>query len=184
MPRTLQLLTVLLLLAGCQTATLSELDYNPRQDFSGWSLWQWAEPDIEFSGSTSNNELDADRLRLIINDELLQWGYLNNPNPDFLIRARLEREVRSERIYYRHSDYYDPWGRRHWNGYYGPGWIDSHEVNYPIISLQLDILDAHTGKLAWRAQQQWPARQHNSPLQREQELRKAAQKLLKNFPPH
>lgn len=185
MHRILQLVTALLLLTGCQTATLSELDYNPKQDFSGWTLWQWADPDIQFTQGSTPSELDADRLRLIIDEELLQWGYLHNNQPDFLIRARLGREIHSERVYYRHSGYYDPWRRhRYWSQHYESGWLDSQVVSYPVASLQLDMLDAHTGKLAWRAQQQWPIRQQQSPIQREQALRKAVQQLLKSFPPN
>lgn len=180
MYRILHLALTLVLLTGCQTASLSELDYNTRLDFSSWQHWQWASPGIELTGPNPASELDADRLHDIISNELLQWGYLQTGKPDFLVRARLGREQHTERVYYRHGSHYwnDPWSR-----YRGPGWIESREVHYQVLILHLELLDARTGKLAWRASEQWPASHSQKPAQREAELRKAASKLLRQFPP-
>ncbi len=180
MHRILQLVAVLFLLTGCQSASLNELDYNTRLDFSGWSSWHWAQPDIEFFNPAQSSELDADRLHDAIAEELLQWGYLQRPEqPDFLVRARLGREDRTERIYYHHgSSWHDPW-RRH----YGPGWVESRDVQYQVVTLQLQLLDAKTGKLAWQASEAWPLNRSQSPQQRDASLRQAASKLLRQFPP-
>lgn len=181
MRRLVQYLLLTLLLAGCQAASLTELDYNTEQDFSLWQSWQWAEPAIEFSSPAQVSDLDAERIRDVVGEQLLQWGFLpTTDHPDFLVRAWLGQEDRIERIYVQRGGYWgDPWGR-YWGG---PGWIEPQDMRYRAFTLQLDILDAKTGKLAWRASDQWPATNSTRPDKRDAEIRKAARRILKNFPP-
>lgn len=183
MQRLLQFLLITLLLAGCQTAALTELDYDTRQDFSLWQTWQWAEPAVEFYSREQASDLDQARIRDVVGEQLLQWGFLPaDQQPDFLVRAWLGQEDRVERIYVQRGGYWgDPWGR-YWGG---PGWVEPQDIRYRVFTLQLDILDAQTGKLAWRASDQWPATNSSTrPQKRDTEIRKATRRILKNFPPH
>lgn len=180
MLRTFSYLLAGLLLAGCQTAApLAELDYNTQQDFSHWHSWQWADPAVEFYSPEQTSDLDASRIRDVVGEQLTQWGYLPKDKPDFLVRAWLGQEERVERVYMQRGGY---WGPYYWGG---PGWLDSHNVRYRVFTLRLDFLDAKTGKLAWRASDQWPATSSTTkPEQRNEEIRKAARRLLQSFPPH
>ena len=180
MQRILYYLLVTFLLVGCQNAALTELDYNTQQDFSRWQSWQWAEPAINFYTPVQISDLDSERIRNVVAEQFLQWGFLPSDKPDFLIRAWVGQEERVDRVYTQHGGYWgDPWGR--WGG---PGWVDAQDVRYRVFTLQLDILDATTGKLAWRASEQWPATSSAThPQKRDAEFRRAARRLLQNFPP-
>ena len=182
MRRFVQFLLLTLMLTGCQTAALTELDYTTQQDFSLWQSWQWAEPAVEFYSREQSSDLDAERIREVVGEQLLQWGYLPTDNqPDFLVRAWLGLEDRVDRVYVQRGGYWgDPWGR-YWGG---PGWIEPQDMHYRVFTLQLDLLNAQTGKLAWRAREQWPATSSvTRPDKRDAEIRKAARRILKNFPP-
>lgn len=181
MQRILLILFTLLLFSGCQSASRVQLDYNTQLDFSHWHGWQWAEPAVEFASPSQYSDLDSDRIRDVVSEQLLQKGLLPSDTPDFLVRAWLEQQERIERVpIQRGGFWHDPWGR-YWST---SGWIEVEELRYRVFVLQLDLLDAATGKLAWRASEQWPASASaNNPQKREAELRKVARKLLLHFPP-
>ena len=180
MQRILHFLLLTLLLTGCQTAALTELDYDTRQDFSLWQSWQWADPDVEFLARTQTSDLDRQRVREVVGEQLMQWGYLSSEQPDFLVRARIGQEERTQQIYVHRPGYWgDPWGP-----YWGGGWVETREMRIRVFILQLDILDAGNGQLVWRASEQWPTSSSATrPRKREEEIRKAARRLLQNFPP-
>lgn len=182
MQRFLQFLLLSILLTGCQSAALSELDYDTSQDFSLWQSWHWANPAVEFYSREQASDLDQQRIQDVVGEQLLQWGYIpNEQHPDFLVRAWLGQEDRIERIYVQRGGYWgDPWGR-YWGG---PGWVEPQDIRYRAFTLQLDILDAKSQKLVWRASDQWAATRSNvRPQKRDAEIRKAALRLLKRFPP-
>lgn len=182
MQRFLQFLLLSILLTGCQSAALSELDYDTSQDFSLWQSWHWANPAVEFYSREQASDLDQQRIQDVVGEQLLQWGYIpNEQHPDFLVRAWLGQEDRIERIYVQRGGYWgDPWGR-YWGG---PGWVEPQDIRYRAFTLQLDILDAKSQKLVWRASDQWAATRSNvRPQKRDAEIRKAARRLLKRFPP-
>lgn len=184
MQRFLQFLLLSILLTGCQSAALSELDYDTRQDFSLWQSWQWAEPAVEFYSPEQSSDLDRERVQDVVGEQLLQWGYIPvDQQPDFLVRAWLGQEDRIERIYVQRGGFWgDPWGRYRYPG--DPGWIEPQDIRYRAFTLQLDILDAKSGKLVWRASDQWAATSSNvRPQKRDAAIRKAVRRLLKRFPP-
>lgn len=184
MHRILHSLILTLLLAGCQNIPLEELDFDRQKDFSRWHSWQWSDPDISFATSAMESDLDRERIRQAISEQLQQRGLKPSAQPDFKVRAWLSLENRVEE-HRSHAGFYGGYWGNPWGYYYAaPVWTENQNLNHRVFILQLDFLDAQTGKLAWRASEKWSASGSiTRPQKRAAEIHKTVMRLLEHFPP-
>ena len=172
-------LASLLTLSACQSTHLAELDYQPGHNFTQVQSWQWAQPAIQFEPDTpaQNSDLDAQRVRQAIAEQLSQQGLCHSDNASIAVRAWLISESQQQRVDIQNSDY--------WGGAWGPRIrTESYEVTQQIQKLQIDILDSSTQTLLWRASDSWILPQQRiSPAVRDAKLRAQVQHILQHFPP-
>lgn len=173
------LLASILALSACQNQALVELDYQPEQNYQAFQSWQWAEPDIEFRPAAEqlHSDLDADRIRDAVSQQLLQQGLTQAKDAPLLVRAWLISEQKQQQTQVMHNDY--------WGGFWGPSMhVERFDTSYNLQTLQIDLLDSLNQKLVWRGSDSWvlPASRTN-PAERDATLRKHTQRILQNFPP-
>ncbi len=174
------LLLSLLALSACQSNTLIELDYLPGRDYHAVQTWQWAEPAVQFvpNSAAHKSDLDAQRLRNAINEQLAQQGLKNSATPQLQVRAWLITEDHQQRTQIMQSDY--------WGGIWGPSMrAETYDTTYTTQKLQIDILDASSQQLIWRGSDNWiQPQQRTSPTARDIKLREHVYKILQHFPPN
>lgn len=174
------LLISMLVLSACQSNRLAELDYQPERNYQSLQSWQWAEPAVQFvpDSDQHKSDLDAERVRNAISQQLIQQGLQRSDNAQLLVRAWLITEEQQQRTQVMQSDY--------WGGIWGPSLrAESYDTTYTTQKLQIDLLDASNQQLIWRGSDSWilPP-QRISPNAREIKLRQQVQHILINFPPH
>lgn len=175
--RSLLLISVLAL-SACQNRTLVELDYLPDHNYQALQSWQWAEPAVEFlpKSAETRSDLDAERVRTAISQQLTQQGLLHSKHAPMLVRAWLITEPQQQHTQVMRSDY--------WGGFWGPSMhVETYDINYTTQKLQIDMLDSSTQKLIWRGSDSWvlPARR-TSPQVRDAKIREYVQRILQHFP--
>lgn len=174
------LLISVLALSACQNQALVELDYQPEQNFQALQSWQWAEPAVEFLPKSAEvrSDLDAERVRNAISQQLLQQGFQQSNEAPLQVRAWLITEQQQQRSQVMQNDY--------WGSAWGPSLrVENYDITYTTQKLQIDMLDSRTQKLIWRGSDSWvlPA-QRTNPQVREAKIRAYVQRILQHFPPH
>ena len=124
-------LTSLLTLSACQSTHLTELDYQPGHNFTQVQSWQWAQPAIQFEPDTpaQNSDLDAQRVRQAITEQLHQQGLRHSDNASIAVRAWLISESQQQRVDIQNSDY--------WGGVYSRRCVaDSSQLICSLLQAQ------------------------------------------------
>ena len=174
------LLISLLALSACQTNNLAELDYQLGRDYQAAQSWQWAEPAVKFVPDSGDNksDLDAQRVRNAISEQLTQQGFQQSTTAPLQVRAWLITDNKQQRTQVMQNDY--------WGGVWGPSLrVESYDTTYSIQKLQIDILDSSTQQLIWRGSDNWTLPQRRiSPQARDAKLRQQVQHILQHFPPY
>lgn len=173
------LLVSILALSACQNQALVELDYQPNYNYSALQGWQWAEPSINFvpTCAEASNDLDAERVRRAIAEQLRQQGLQQSDHAALQVRAWLITEQQQQNTQAIQGGY--------WTGLWGPTVrIENYDVTYTTQKLQIDLLDSSTQTLIWRGSDSWilPARRI-SPHIRDAKIREYTQRILQHFPP-
>lgn len=173
------ILISVLALSACQSNRLVELDYQPERNYHSLQSWQWAEPAIQFvpDSDAHKSDLDAERVRNAIGEQLTQQGFQHSDNAQLQVRAWLITEEHQQRTQVMQSDY--------WGGIWGPSLrAESYDTSYTTQKLQIDLLDASNQQLIWRGSDSWTLPQRRiSPIARDTKLRQQVQHVLQNFPP-
>lgn len=172
-------LSSLLALTACQSNQLAELDYRPDYDYQSLRTWQWAEPAVQFipNSAEQKSDLDAQRLRDAISQQLTQQGFQHSNNGQVLVRAWLITETQPQRTEVLQYDY--------WGGFWGPALrAETYDTTYTAQKLQIDLLTADNQQLIWRGSDSWALPQQRiSPPARDAKLREQVQHILQRFPP-
>lgn len=170
----------LLVLSACQSNRLVELDYQPGYDYQSLRTWQWAEPAVQFipNSAEQKSDLDAQRLRDAVSQQLTQQGLQHNSNAQVLVRAWLISETHQQRTQVLQHDY--------WGGIWGPSLrAETYDTSYTAQKIQIDLLSADKQQLIWRGSDSWPLPQQRiSPTERDAKLREQVQHILQRFPPN
>lgn len=169
-----------LVLSACQTNPLTELDYQSDYDFYRSQSWQWAEPAVQFlpDSASHKSDLDAERVRAAIHQQLTQRGYPYSAAAELQVRAWLITEDKQQRTQVMESDY--------WGGIWGPSLrAHSYDTSYTEQKLQVDILTTDNQQLIWRGSNTWVLpKQRTRPADRSAKLQQQVQGVLHYFPPH
>ncbi|WP_205340970.1 DUF4136 domain-containing protein [Denitrificimonas caeni] len=174
------LLVSMLTLSACQSNQLAELDYQPGRDYQGLTTWQWAEPAVQFvpDAAEQKNDLDSQRLRQAISQQMLQQGFTESKNAPLQVRAWLITDRQQQRTEVLQSDY--------WGPMWGPSLrAETYEITIDLQKLQIDILDSSNQQLIWRGSDSWVLPQQRiSPEARTRKLQQQVEHILHYFPPN
>lgn len=174
----MKLLGTLILLLFPATAGLAQdvrYNFDKNVDFSKFRTYKW----VQIAGGEQLDDITANQLRSAIDQELAKKGLqrVDSDNADLYtglqVALRQEKEV---------SVYDSGWG-------YGPGWrgmggYSTVQTNTIVIgSVALDMYDAAQRQLVWRGVATKTVDVNAKPEKREKNMRKGAEKLLKDYPP-
>jgi hypothetical protein len=163
-----------LALAGCSGISTST-DWDESFDFSALSTYAWMEQGLE--GGVS--EIMLRRLNMAVDDHMAASGFTKTEPDlaDFLLAYHAGSQDR---------DQYDTYGYGSggwWDGYWGGGMTTTTVRTYTEGTLILDVIDRASNELVWRGSASKTIDQMDSPDQRIETIRKAVDKLMKDFPP-
>lgn len=177
------LLSSLVVLSGCQTNYLKQLDYEKNHDFSAIHTWQWNTPEaISFKPDSADisNDLDQQRVEDIVTERLRQQGLQQlTTNAQISIKAWIIYGDNTQVI-----TQYLPDMRI---GIYAYPSMNNNQVieqKQEKITLQIDIIDNKTHKLIWRASSEWHSQSAmTNPDKRKEFFNKHITRILQAFPP-
>jgi hypothetical protein len=173
------LVALLTLAASCATVSV-KTDFDSGADFSRYRTFQMIGGTLLIDGHPDNhNTLVLDRIRGAISAQAMQRGLqLVESGGDlavsFVAGGRTVTEVEATGPY--GAGYGPYWGMRGW---WGPMYTDWWTRTYTRGTLIIDLMDARTSKLVWRAYAQADV---NSPDAREL-INKAVKKAFERYPP-
>jgi hypothetical protein len=161
------------LVAGCSSVRLGN-DYDPSADFARYDSFDWLDNRPGVTGEAdAAGALDA-RLRRAVGSELVSKGMvLDSTNPELLVIYHVGED-----------DGIDTgrWGYRYEN--VGKGWGGDIDVRaYRAGTLVLDLVDAATMRLIWRASAEGVFRKDDDPGSAEVRMNEAVQRMLEVYPP-
>jgi len=171
---------VFLLLAGMAAAQDVRYNYDKTADFSKYKTWKWVE-----MKTSDKDPLTDNQFKSVIESVLPTKGLTktDSDNADMYVSYQLalgtEKQVNTFS-----SDFGYGAG---WGYYRGAGMGSSTSTSTTstlyIGSLQLDFYDVSTKKAVWRAVATKQLDPKAKPEKREKNLKKALEKMLKNYPP-
>jgi hypothetical protein len=152
---------VCLLLASVKT------DYDHAANFSQYKTYSWI-------GAKATDDLWADRITQDVDAQLAAKGWTKVESGGDATVSAFGR-VRNEQTL---ETFYDGLGGWRWRGF---GESTTTVENTPVGSLVVDVFDAKTKKLIWRASSTETL--SSKPEKNEKKLEKAVEEMFKKFPP-
>ncbi|MCW8934757.1 MAG: DUF4136 domain-containing protein [Gammaproteobacteria bacterium] len=176
-----------IILNGCSSLSVN-YDFNEQVDFTKYKTFDW----LPFPKNMKADELNRARFVTAVENNLAAKGISQNTsNPDFVIATHFGKEnkidITNWGYTYAPIGYYHGYGYRHPGnfGYAGSyastGGVSVYE--YEQGTLILDVVDAKTKKLIWRATAKAIISPASTPEKQTEKIRNAVHKILKNFPP-
>jgi hypothetical protein len=159
-------------------------DYDKDKDFSKYKTYKW----VPIKGAERPDGLTDSKVTSALDSELAKKGFskTDSDSADLYIGYQTALGQEKEFTSYNTGWGYGPgWG----SGWYGYGGGMSSTTTYGQTStvyvgqLDLSIYDAKAKQLVWRGVATKTLDPKAKPEKKEKNINKAAQKLLKNFPP-
>jgi hypothetical protein len=176
----LRLILPVLLVAVPALAQNVSFNFDKTADFSKYKTYRWE----KHPQSADINEITVKQLGEAFDAELARKGLVKTGagKADLVIVYQLavkeEKEINS---------YSTGWGYGPgWGGYYGGGGSTSTNTTISTItigSVNLDMYDARKQELVWRGVASKTVNPKAKPDKQQRNIEKAAEKLLKNYPP-
>jgi hypothetical protein len=181
--KSLRLILPVLFLAGSAFAQDVSYNFDNTADFSKYRTYRWE----KHPQSADINEITLGQLGAAFDGELGRKGLVKtgSETPDLVIVYQLAVKQEKEINTYSTGWGYGPG----WGGYYGgAGLYGSTSTNTSITtitigSLNLDMYDAAKKQLIWRGLASKTLDPKAKPEKQNKNIAKAAEKLLKNYPP-
>ena len=150
-------------------------DWDDSFDFGTLSTYAWMDQGLE--GGVS--EIMLRRLNMAVDDHLAASGFTKADRTvaDFLVAYHVGAQDREQ---------YDTYGYGAggwWDGYWGGGMTTTTVHTYTEGTLILDFIDRASNELFWRGSASATIDQMDPPDKRIERIRKAVDKLMKDFPP-
>jgi hypothetical protein len=164
--------TISLMLLGTMTLAQSvTYDFDALADFSKFRTYTWVR------GNPVPDELNHRRIVQAIEAQLSLKGLSKadaNGNPDVLVayHASFDTDLQISAIA-------TGWGPYRWGG--GNGVARAQEVL--VGTLAVDIVDARTKNIVWRAMASSDLDVDAKPEKRAKNIQKTSEKMFKNYPP-
>jgi hypothetical protein len=155
---------VCLLLASVKT------DYDHQANFSQYKTYSWI-------GAKATDDLWADRITQAVDGQLAAKGWTKVASGGDATVSAFGR-VRNEQTL---DTFYNGFGGGwRWRGF-GDGMATTTVENTPVGSLTVDVFDAKSKHLIWRASSTETL--SSKPEKNEKKLEKAVEDMFKKFPP-
>lgn len=161
------------LLGGCSSLRVAN-DYDPSADFGRYDSFDWLDnrPGVTADASSAGS-LDAS-LRREVGSRLAAKGiFLDGSNPELLVIYHVGEDdgIDAGRWGYRYDDV-------------GKGWGGDVDVRaYRAGTLVVDLIDAASMRLIWRASADGVFREKDAPKNTEERMNEAVHRMLEVFPP-
>ena len=166
-------------LAGLTACSSTSVDVraNPGLDMATYRVYSWLPLAREGTGDPRfDDELIHSQIVSAIEQELKVRGYVlsQGTESDFLIayHVAVKRQIHASTMYEDHG--------------YLPGWSwaqpTTQVTSYDEGTLILDLLEARTRKIVWRASLQARVDSDASPKKRKKRIVKAVAKMMKSLP--
>ena len=174
----ISLLILLVAVAGCSSLSVN-YDFDQNVDWSKFQTYGWMETPQRPSDPSSplqDTPLLMQRIHNSVDYEMEQRGINMSDNPELLVVYHLgtQEKIQVTDWGYRYSDYY--WG-------YGGRQIDVYQ--FTEGSLVIDLIDAETKNLVWRATGTGVVEQEQkSPDEMQSRADKVINKIMESFPPN
>lgn len=184
MRRLLLLLPAVLLIAACQGAAVQP-DYDASRNFGEYRTWEFDEKAVSYLPENDPRlagELTSDRVMASVANQMELRG-LRPPaagqSADLKVKTYLIVEHRQDNVSTSFGGY---WG---WGGFWGGPSIQSQNVDYKELTLQIDMLDSRDGQLVWRgSESDTLSERPQTPVKREEQINRLVGKILGSFPPN
>ena len=166
--------------AGCATVQVSQ-DYDPHADMSRYGTWQWRDPVQDATGDIRiDNPLLDKRIRHAVEAHLASRNIRRTQEqPDLYLTYHLaiEQKIQSDTYYSTMGvgSYHHPW--------YGGVGTETRIRQYDESRLTIDIYSAGTSALMWRGVGVFRLRNHKTPGEAAEAIRKIVDMILFQFPP-
>ncbi|MGB3781043.1 MAG: DUF4136 domain-containing protein [Tunicatimonas sp.] len=149
------LLLLLLTSIGCSPIRVLS-DYDRRADFSEYRTFRLSEPRDVDPGDPLLNQLNQNRLRRAITEQIELRGYTASDTPDLAVNIYVKITPRQEVVgmqgyYLPYWGYYRYYSYRGYYRYWDGGWIPMREVvqEYREGTLIIDLVDTKEDQLVW-----------------------------------
>ena len=171
-----------MVLNGCGSAAHIEKDKTA--NFKNYKTYTWIDKE---NNDKVRNEIAAQNLKSIVNDELQKNGFREvKHNPDLLLSYDLlvERSVKeqSDPVYSRPYSrvYYNPNTRRYGTIYYPSQFLGYDSYTTPVKegTVSISMVDANTDKTVWQG---WTTDELNSNQFSSKEVQKNVRSIFKKF---
>ncbi len=185
-PRPVLRLALPALLATAAFPQKVVIEYNHSVDFSGYRKYDWKDhPFLKNHPESSEYTVGAQLVQSNVNQILMNRGYQPvDLEPEFhithFITARMRQETHTTPVTGPYPAMYTwPGAWYTWSRAYFPAW-DTYVENYAEGILLLDVVDAKTNQLLWRAACKAKI---DDMRQRHKDVEDTVKKALKSFPP-
>jgi hypothetical protein len=174
----ISLFILLIAVYGCSSLSVN-YDFDQNVEWSKFQTYGWLEtpqPSSNPSSPLQDTPLLKQRIHNSVDYEMEQRGITMSDDPDLLVVYHLgtQEKIQVTDWGYRYSDYY--WG-------YGGRQIDVHQ--FTEGSLVIDLIDAETKNLVWRATGTGVVDQEQkSPDEMQSRADKVINKIMESFPPN
>ena len=157
-----------------------KVEFDPQTDFSRLRLYQWRTHPV-FEKHPDLKESYGTAIQLVLqegNAQLVKRGLQPDDSaPDVFVTFLLQATAGSRTVT---TSSPDPWWGAGY-GWYAPAtWTTTTIENYLQGMLVLDIVDAHTSKLLWRA---YCGEKIEDFRKRDKDIKSVVKKALERFPP-
>ena len=168
------------LLGACSHPQVNR-DYDPTRNFSSYKSWAWKNPQLIYQPDDLRLKSDLTEQRIVaaVSEQLTLLGLTKaaNQSAQLLVQTALIAQQQTEFLTTTTNT---------WNPYWGePTLSQTREINYWLITLQIDLYDSTDGKLIWRGNIEQPAPNAAlSPAQRQSLIEQNVARVLSSYPPN
>ena len=171
-----------MILNSCGTSAHIEKDENA--NLKNYKTYSWMDKENK---EKVRNEIAAQNLKSIVNDELQKNGFREvKNNPDLLLSYDLlvEKSVKEQNdpVYSRPYSrvYYNPYTRRYGSIYYPSQFLGYDSYSTPVKegTVSISMVDTKTDKTVWQG---WTTNELNSNQFSSKEVQKNVRSIFKKF---
>ena len=176
----LSVLSILLLLLVAGNAIAQDVRYNfvPGTNFGAYKTYKW----VPIKGAEQVDSMLDGQIKSAFNAQLAAKGLTpTEGTADLYVGYQLA--ITQEKQYNSYTTGTAGWGRAGWYGAGGMSTTTGSTSTILIGQIALDIYDAKAEKIIWRGAASKTIDQKAKPDKQQKNLAKAAEKLLKNYPP-
>jgi hypothetical protein len=175
---TVLLMCLAILLSGCSSLSVN-YDWDNEAAFPSYRTFAWVQqgtmPVGDAQAALARNSLLDQRIKRAVNTQLEGKGMrLDEQNPDLLCayHTGVQEKVNVT-----------DWGYRYGDAYWGYGGRNLDVTQYTEGTLIIDLIDANTTQLVWRASASKVIDDNVSPEKAEYEINNIVKEMLKPYPP-